>query len=122
MGIWNTCLGYSAFIVLYYAFGQAKAHYLLAMFCSQAICILNAYLCYKYFVFRARGLTFQEPLRFVLVYGFNFLANLILLPLLMSSFHMNPVLAQGIVVVLTVVASYFGHNHFSFRPAAPLVS
>ena len=122
VGVWNTVFGYTSFVVVYDLTSKHGVHYMVALICSQILCLLNAYLCYKYLVFKTAAITLPESLRFVLVYSLNFVANLILLPFCVATLEMTPVVAQGIIVVLTVVASYLGHNFFSFKQTEPLTA
>lgn len=117
IGVWNTIFGYSIFIFLYYLLHE-KWNYLIILVFSNIISITNSYLCYKYFVFRTKGNYCSEYLRFYLVYGASFLANMLLMPFFVEFIGMKPVPAQGIILIITVIAGYFGHKHFSFNASA----
>lgn len=113
VGGWNTLFGYGIFIALYYA--PFKLHYIIIQIISTILAITNAYIFYKFFVFKTRGNYFREYLRFYVVYGTVFLINLVLLPFLVEILKFNPVIGQGILLVGTIIASFFGHKRFSFR-------
>lgn len=114
VGGWNTAFGYLVFVVLYRLLGAAVNYIALLTF-SYIISITNAYLCYKFLVFRTKGNYFKEYFRFYLVYGAAYLLNLALLPVFVELLRMNPVISQGVIVVLTVVISYIAHKNFSFN-------
>ena len=116
VGGWNTIFGYLLFIALYGLFGDS-INYVAILVVSYVISITNAYLCYKFLVFRTKGNYLREYLRFYLVYGLAFLINLALLPLLVEVLKMNPVVSQGAIVFFTVVISYVAHKNFSFNVA-----
>jgi putative flippase GtrA len=120
VGGWNTLFGYVSFASLYYIFSPV-IHYLLIMVMSTVINITNAYLFYKFLVFRTRGDYLREYLRFYAVYAVPIASSFILFPLAIEVMGMNPYLAQAGIVGLTIVVSYLGHKHISFRAdAGPL--
>ena len=67
-----------------------------------------------FFVFKTKGNYCREYLRFYLVYGASFIANLILMPLFVEVGGMKPIPAQGIILFFSVLFGYVGHKHFSF--------
>ncbi len=82
---------------------------------SQIICISNSYLMNKYFVFKTKGLSFWEYLRFTLFYNIIFIINLGLLPLLIKIMHANPAKIQIGINVLVAMSSYFWHKLVTFK-------
>jgi len=114
VGGWNTLFGYVVFAVLQIAVGHAIGY--MAVLCiAQVVGILNAYLCYRAFVFRVEGTWWLDLLRFSTVYWIVFGLNVVALPIMVSVLGMNVLVAQALFIIVTVVASYFAHNHFSFR-------
>lgn len=114
IGGWNTLFGYFTFVGLYFWL-HSTIHYIILLVISNILSITNAYIGYKIFVFRTKGNYLQEYIRFYLVYGVAILFNLVLLPVTVEMFNLSPPLAQGIIIWLTVIFSYFGHKHFSFK-------
>lgn len=112
-GAWNTAFGYGVFVLLFYL--PLKLHYIVVLILSNIISITNAYVCYKIFIFKTHGNYLNEYLRFYGVYGTTFLINLLLLPFFVEILKIHPVISQGMVLSVTIFASYFGHKHFSFR-------
>ena len=84
------------------------------MLVSNILSITNAYIGYKIFVFKTKGNYLKEYLRFYAVYGVSILLNIVLLFLAVELLKANPVVAQAVVIWLTVIISYLGHKHFSF--------
>jgi putative flippase GtrA len=113
VGGWNTVFGYVAFLSLYFLFGE-KIHYLVLLVVSNILSITNAYIGYKIFVFKTRGNYAREYARFYLVYGGAMALNFVLLPVCVEFLRLSPPIAQGGLVFLNVIFSYFGHKHFSF--------
>jgi putative flippase GtrA len=112
VGGWNTVFGYGVFALL---FMVLPLHYMAVAVVANILAITNAYLGYKFLVFRTRGNCLREYLRFYVVYGSSALFALALLPALVNLFHISPLLAQAFVVPATVAFSYLGHKHYSFR-------
>ncbi len=113
-GAWNTVFGYFSFVILYYLFSPAT-HYMILLVISNILSITNAYLSYKFFVFKTKGNFMKEYSRFYVVYGAAFIANLMLLPVFVELLRIHPLMSQALIIILTVIISYFGHKHFSFR-------
>ncbi|NQT30049.1 MAG: GtrA family protein [Candidatus Saganbacteria bacterium] len=114
VGLWNTLFGYLVFVALYFLLAK-KINYMILVVISNILAITNAYIGYKIFVFRTRGNYLKEYLRFYVIYGGAIALNLILLPVLVEFFAVTPIVGQGIVMIVIVVGTYFGHKHFSFR-------
>jgi len=117
VGGWNTVTSYLVFALLYYLFSP-YAHYLVILAAATVVNITNAFLCYKFIVFRTRGNYLREYLRFYTVYAVPIGLGLFLMTLAIEVLKMNPYLAQALITLGMTVVSYFGHKHFSFRPTA----
>jgi putative flippase GtrA len=123
VGIWNTAFGYgtyAAFTALLYRYG--KDSYLAAMVLSSLINITVAFLGYKWFVFKTKGNYLREWFRCLSVYGGSMLISFVTLPSLVFALRKwfgyergAPYLAGAILTGATVVISFFGHKHISFR-------
>lgn len=114
VGGWNTLFGYGAFAVLY-LYLSSTVPPVAILTASYVLGITNAYVGYKLFVFRTKGNVLREYLRLYVVYGGAYVANLALLPLLMGVLRLNAYVAQGIIVLLTVIGSFVLHKRFTFR-------
>jgi putative flippase GtrA len=123
VGGFNTCFGYGLFVAFNYLFRRLGIYGSeIASLVANVIAITAAFLGYKWFVFRTHGHYLREWLRCLSVYGSSMLFSLVMLPpltlLLRHWFgrsQMASNVAAAILIVVTVVASYFGHKHFSFR-------
>lgn len=113
-GIWNTLFSYVTFIVLYYSMKPFELNIVVVLIFSQIICLTQAYITYKIFVFKTKGNYLQEYLRFYLVYGSSFSINLILIFLFVDIMNMNPIISQGIIACIVIILSYLGHTKYSF--------
>ena len=124
VGIWNTAFGYGTFAALtalLYRYG--KNSYLAAMLLSNLLSITVAFLGYKWFVFKTKGNYLKEWVRCLSVYSGGMLISFVTLPGLVIALRRwfgfdrsAPYLAGALLTGVTVVVSFFGHKHISFRP------
>ena len=122
VGVWNTIFGYLVFVGLDYLFNlfcsPRYVAYMSAAVLANIIAILNAYIFHKFVTFRSplRGLAMiPEFVRFFSMYLFSFFLGLVLLPVFVELFHLDPKIAGALLIPITVIISYLGHSRFSFR-------
>jgi putative flippase GtrA len=114
VGGWNTVFGYGAWALLQYLLGDYLP-YLVVLLLAWPINVLNAYLGYRYIVFRSRGPVLKELPRFSLVYLVTLVVNLALLPVALKVLPFNIYVDQALFTGVVVVCSYLGHKYYSFR-------
>lgn len=114
VGGWNTGFGYFVSLVLYQCLAH-RLHIVLIGIIANIINISMSFFTYKIFVFKTRGNPLYEYLRSYVVYGAGAIIGIIALWLLVDGLHFPFWIAQGMVVAVTVVISYFGHLLFTFR-------
>ena len=114
IGAFNTAFGFVLFALLLHLAGD-HVHYLVVLVAATIVAVLVAFAGYRTFVFRVRGDVLGDLARFSLVYAVALAVNLAALPLLVEVFQTPILLAQAIVVVGTVIASFLAHRSFSFR-------
>ena len=123
VGGFNTVFGYGVFAFLNWSFqGLGSFSYMYAWALANVIAITAAFLAYKWIVFRTRGNYLREWTRCFGVYGSGMLFGLVALPItvtiLRKTLHRPeeaPYLATAVLTVVTVILSFLGHRHFSFR-------
>ena len=113
VGAWNTVFGYGAWACLQVLLG-GFLHYLAIVVLSWPIAVLNAYVGYRYVVFRSRGPMLRELPRFSLVYVSTLIVNLALLPVALTVLPLNIYAVQALFAGAVVVCSYVGHKYYSF--------
>jgi len=113
-GAWNTAFGYVSLALSYYLFSQ-KIQYMFLIAFATVLSISNAYLCHKFFVFKTKGNYLAEYLRYYVVYSVPVGVGFVVLPFCIEVLRMDFYAAQAMLTVVTVVISYFGHKHVSFR-------
>jgi len=115
----NTAFGYGVYAGLTWLLtDRLRGAYMVAAVASNILAITFSYATYKVFVFKTRGHYLREYLRTYLVYGGVTLLGLALLPLLVEVLGVNAYLAALLLIPVTVLCSFLGHKHFSFRSAA----
>lgn len=124
VGGWNTLFGYTCFFLMNRWLSRVMPaySYIAASLLSNVINITVAFLGYKWFVFRTKGNYLREWLRSLIVYSGTILFSAVALaPLVGLIRHTTryqtqaPYIAAALVAVFTVISSFFGHKHLSFR-------
>ena len=113
VGAWNTIFGYAAWALIQNQLGD-HLHYLVVVVVSWPIAVLNAYLGYRFVVFRSQSPIIREFPRFATVYVATLLVNLALLPIALNVLPFNIYLIQAAFTAAVVVLSYLSHKFFSF--------
>lgn len=122
VGVWNTAFGYGLYAALAYVWSGLRYGYVAASLVSNLIAITVAFVGYKLFVFRTKGEWLREWVRCVGVYSGSIGAGIVLLPVLVEALRrvlpepgLAPYAGGALLTAATVVASFFGHRHFSFK-------
>ncbi len=116
IGAWNTLAGYAIFAGLYLALSSYLGYMIIAAI-SHLLAVTQSFATQRWIVFRSSGHWLGEYLRFNITHLGSLAIGLTLLPLMVEVFNTPPLIAQAIVTALIVVASYFVHQHFTFRKA-----
>lgn len=112
-GVANTVFGYASFVLLMLLFSE-HLHYLAILVANFLISVTFAFFVMKKFVFRSKGDFAGELVKNYLVYGLALVANAALLVLLVETFGINVLYAQGVCVVVTPILTYFLHRYYTF--------
>lgn len=113
-GGWNTAFGYGCGLGLYYGL-EGHLHVVMVGILANVLAITMAFITYKLFVFRTKGNWLVEYLRAYLVYGATGVISIGLLWLLVDGADLPFWIAQGLAIVITVIASYVFHSRFTFK-------
>jgi putative flippase GtrA len=114
VGAWNTVFGFATFAVLHALLGD-HVHYMVVLILSWCLSILQNFVTYRHFVFKVEGHWWRDLARFSVVYAGLFGFNIVALPVAVSVFDAPVIPAQAVIVVITVISSFFAHRNFSFR-------
>jgi putative flippase GtrA len=114
VGIFNTVFGYALSLLVYH-FLQKDVSIIVIGIMINMISITVAFLGYKLFVFKSTGNWFHEYLRCYVTYGFSAVLGIALIWLFVEQWGWVFWFAQGLIIILSTVISYFMHRHFTFR-------
>lgn len=114
VGALNTVIGFMWFVAFELLVGSS-AGYIVSLILAHVFSVFSSFLLNRYLVFKVRGLFFRDLIRFEMVQLGLLATNLVCLPLLVEVFQLVPIVAQGIITILTVLLSWFGYKYFSFR-------
>jgi putative flippase GtrA len=113
VGAWNTAFAFGEWAILQNLLHE-RLHYLVILVLAWPIAVLNAYVCYRRFVFRSSASIWRELPRFSIVYLATLLAGLVALPFLLQTLPFDIYMIQAGYTVLVVILSYLAHRLFSF--------
>ena len=122
VGIWNTVFGYATYAVLTALLTPYIPHaYIVASVLAGILNITEAFLVYKWLVFKTKGNYLREWMRCVVVYSGGILIGILLLPVFVFALrHLTrsdssaPYIAGAALTGVNVVAGFLGHKNFSF--------
>jgi putative flippase GtrA len=118
VGAYNTAFGYACFAAIFLAVGS-HLHYLLIQLIAHLLSVCNAFVWHRRVTFRSQASWPKQFLRFNLSYLGALAFGLAAMPALVGGFGLNPLLAAGIVMIVTVGVSYLLHRSFSFPSRPP---
>lgn len=111
VGVINTCLYY----VLYVLFLQFGMVFGIAHTIATIISIGNSYLWNKYFTFKAKGRSYEQVLKFLIVCGIQYLVSLFVIYIGITVIGLTEEIAGLPPIILSLIIGYFGNRYFSFK-------
>jgi putative flippase GtrA len=114
VGGWNTLFGYGVWALMQYTLGHYLP-YLVVLVLAWPFAVLNAYLGYRYIVFRSRAPIRTELPRFLVVYVATLGVALVLLPIGLRVLPFDIYFVQAFLTGVIVVCSYLSLKYFSFK-------
>ena len=112
-GGWNTLFGYAVGIALYNLLSN-NIHVLVISAITNIVAISMTFITYKVFVFQTKGNWGKEYFRIYLIYGNITLISMIMLWLMVDLLKIQFWIAQGFVIVITIIISYISNMHYIF--------
>lgn len=127
VGALNTAFGYGCFALFTMLLTPVFAYgYVVASLLANLFAITFSFLGYKWFVFKTHGNYLKEWIRCVGVYTGSMVLSAAALPLLVpivrrqtGNAQTAPYIAGAILLVFSVVFSFFGHRRISFSGSKP---
>ncbi|MCM0582913.1 GtrA family protein [Weissella diestrammenae] len=115
VGGFNTVFGFVLFALFERLLKNLSGGYMYALVIAQVISLFVAYWMHRTLTFKVKGHFWRDLFRFTMVNAVGYGINLVALPLFVNLLHMEPLIAQFIILLVTTVISYVGHKMFSFR-------
>lgn len=109
----NTVFGYLVGILIFKLLNNFCGIWIIGLV-SNILALTFSFTTYKLYVFKTRGGWLQEYLKSYVVYGVAGLFSIALLWLYVDFFRISIWVAQGMVIISTVILSYIGHSKFTF--------
>lgn len=109
----NTIFGYTSGLLLYEIMNE-KFSLLIILILSNIISISFSFITYKKIVFKTKDNWIIEYLKCYVVYGFAMIINIITAMILIKYFQFQYWVAQGIIIIITVIFSYYSHSNYTF--------
>jgi len=122
VGACNTAFGYGCFALFTMLLSPVLAYgYVVASLLSNLVAISFSFLGYKWFVFKTHGNYLKEWIRCLGVYAGSMVLSAAALPFVVAAVrrqtgnaHNAPYIAGALVLMFSVIFSFFGHRHISF--------
>ena len=111
-GFWNTLFGLGLYTLLLIIYGQK--HYLILGVLAHVIAVTNAFLCYKFFVFKTKGNFWKEYLKCHLVYVSGMLLGSAEMFICVSLLGFNAIYSNIIITCINIFINFIGQRYFSF--------
>lgn len=113
VGGWNFIFGYCCFAALYWGL-DGKFPDFVILLASSVLGITNSFITHRWVTYCSRGPVWREYFRFYMVYGVQVVLNLSLFWLFVTVWSFNAYYCQFVLNTVLTIASYFGHQKFSF--------
>jgi putative flippase GtrA len=113
-GFCNTLFGYFFSLVCYYLL-KDLLHIIFIGLIINFITITEAFIVYRFWVFKSKSLWIKEYLRSFLVYGTSGLLSIIGLWILVDYLSIVFWLSQGVMTCSLVIFNYISHKNFTFK-------
>ncbi len=114
VGGMNTFLGFGLFALIQFLVGKWIGE-VFVLLLAHLFASSVAFVLHRRITFQVTGNVLQDYIRFQTVFIVPIGINLVVLPFLVRVLGINVYIAQGLITVVTVTISYFGHKYFSFR-------
>jgi len=111
VGVLNTIV----FYVIYYVMLQLGVFYVVAAATGTTAGIVNSYVINRKFVFKSSKMSVGEVVKFLIVYGVQYLSNITVIHICVEYIGISAELGGILAIGVGVFISFFGHKFWSFR-------
>lgn len=112
-GAANTAFGVAIFPLLAWSNAWLYENYMVTLVIAQATSLTFAFLTYRV-ALRGRATSLKQLGVFSSFYVVHYVANIIMLPILVEGVGIAPITAQLGFIAVLIVTSYFWHSHLTF--------
>ncbi len=113
VGVLNTAIHY---VIFFYLYSYLGVYHLLASATGFCFAVTNSYFVNKHWTFAQRNSNKSHQfVKFLTVNLVALMVNLTGMLLLVESFQVNPLLAQLVMIVITLTVNFMGTKFWSFR-------
>jgi putative flippase GtrA len=113
-GAYNTAFGYAAFSALYWLLSP-RVNYLAIALTAYVVSVISAYAVYRWLVFRAMDSFLASFLRFNMSQLTALGCGMTGLYVFVQVGHLHPLIAQALVLMLTLLITFALHSRYSFK-------
>ena len=110
VGILNAIVSYGAFFLF-----VNYLYYLVALLIAHIIGVINSFLWNKLWVFKTKKFNLWEFIKFNVIYAVVFIVNAVALFVCVDIIHVDPKLAQVLLLPIITVVSFFGQKLWTFK-------
>jgi putative flippase GtrA len=114
VGAVNTAVGFALFPLLYLLL-RGRVHYLVVVVIAHVFAVTIAFGLHRRFAFRATGAVLPQYLKFNAGYLAALAIGVFGMALFVEKLHVHPLIAQPILMTVTILLSYVWHSRVSFR-------
>lgn len=115
VGASNTVWGIISYPIYFWLLHPLGVNYLVILIMTYIVNGVISFSTQKYLVFKTRGNHLKEFWKYFLLQAATLGINLLVLPLAVQQFSMNPVIAQTVFIGLVIVTSFFFHKYVTFK-------
>ena len=116
VGILNTIISYSLFIIFLNYFG-----YIISLIISYAVVAVHSYLWNRFWTFAATNNLMMEITKYISVYLIVFILNALILGVLVNILDFDPRIGQLIAIPIITVINFAGNKYWCFKPKKTVV-
>jgi putative flippase GtrA len=122
VGASNTLWGVLSYPIYFALLTPLGLNYVVILVITYVLNGIISFTAQKYLVFRTQGNHLKEFWKYALFQGAILAVNLVILPLLVVKFGLDPVIAQTIFLLFVIAVTYFFHKFVTFRHKTHITS
>jgi len=113
-GAWNTVFGYFIGLLIYHIL-YSLLNIVFVLIISYVVSVTQSFLVYKFFVFKTSGNWLSEYIKCYYLSAVNAIIGIIGVYFLLEKLHIAFWIAQGIMLIMTLIFSYLGLKNYIFN-------